>query len=88
LNQNYPNPFNNSTTIEFELAESKQVTVDIYDFNGNHIKSVANSFYSKGKYTINWDASSENGIKVASGIYFCVLKANNQQLSRKMIYIK
>jgi hypothetical protein len=87
LNQNYPNPFNNNTTIDFELNESKQVNIDIYDFSGNHVKTIVNKYYSKGKYSVNWDASSESGTRVANGIYFCVLKADNKQISKKMIHI-
>ncbi len=88
LNQNYPNPFNNSTTIEFNITEPKKVSVEIFDFSGNLVKTLVNKSYSKGDYTLNWDASNESGNKVASGMYFYILKANNQQITKKMILIK
>ena len=88
LNQNYPNPFSYSTTIEFEISDAKMVDLIIYDFSGNRVKSLVNTIYPKGKYTVNWDATSESGEKVASGMYYSILTADNQQLSKKMIYIK
>jgi len=88
LNQNYPNPFTYSTTIEFEITDNKQVNVVIYNFSGNQIKTLVNKNYPKGKYSLNWDATNENGERVASGMYYYILKADNRQLSKKMIYIK
>ncbi|MEI6695491.1 MAG: aryl-sulfate sulfotransferase [Bacteroidota bacterium] len=88
LNQNYPNPFSNSTTIEFEIFDSKYVNLDIYDFSGNKVKSLINRNYSKGKYTVNWNAYNEAGNRVANGMYFYILKGDNQQISKKMIVIK
>jgi len=88
LNQNYPNPFSYHTTIEFEISDSKMVDLIIYDFSGNRVKSLVNTIYPKGKYTVNWDATCESGEKVASGMYYSILTADNQQLSKKIIYIK
>ena len=88
LNQNYPNPFNNTTTIEFNISEPKQVSVEIFDFSGNLVKSLVNKSYQKGDYILKWDATNSSGNKVANGMYFYILKANNQQLTKKMILIK
>jgi len=88
LNQNYPNPFTYNTTIEFEIADTKQVNVIVYDFSGNLVKSLINASYPQGKYAVNWDATNESGEQVASGMYYAILKADNKQLSKKMIHIK
>jgi hypothetical protein len=88
LNQNYPNPFTYSTNIEFEITKTKQIHVDIFDFSGNKVKSLVNKNYSQGKHTLTWDGTNESGSKVTSGMYFYILKADNQQMSKKMILIK
>ncbi|MFZ4415026.1 MAG: FlgD immunoglobulin-like domain containing protein, partial [Bacteroidales bacterium] len=75
-------------TIEFEIFDSKYVNLDIYDFSGNKVKSLINRNYSKGKYTVNWNAYNEAGNRVANGMYFYILKGDNQQISKKMIVIK
>ena len=88
LDQNFPNPFTYTTTIEFEIAESKQVSIVIYNFSGNYVKSLLNRRYPKGKYSLSWDGTNDNGMHVASGMYFYILMANNHTLSKKMIYCR
>ncbi|MEI7983827.1 MAG: aryl-sulfate sulfotransferase, partial [Bacteroidota bacterium] len=88
LDQNYPNPFKHATTIEFEIAEPALVGVVIYDFSGNKIKSLLNKHCSGGKYSLNWDGKNDHGEEVTTGLYFYVLKADDQQLCKKMIYYK
>jgi len=41
-----------------------------------------------GNYLTKWDATTDNGSGVSSGIYFYVLKAAGQQVTGKMIYQK
>ena len=88
LKQNFPNPFQDNTTIEFEITELQNISIVIYDFSGKLIKSLVNKTYPKGSYSVTWNGTDENGKYVASGMYFSILKADNQQISKKMILIK
>jgi hypothetical protein len=88
LNQNYPNPFRYSTTIEFEVEESKHISLGIYDFSGNKVKILTDQNYSPGKYTITWDGTNSGGSKVPGGMYFYVMLADNQKVSKKMIFYR
>ncbi|MCX6284835.1 MAG: T9SS type A sorting domain-containing protein, partial [Bacteroidetes bacterium] len=87
LNQNYPNPFSYGTTIEFEIAESARASVLIYDLSGTLVKSLVNEFCSSGKYSRYWDGTNDSGMRVAGGMYFYILKADNRKLSKKMIHL-
>ena len=87
LSQNYPNPFSYSTTIDFEITESKRVNITVFDFSGNYIKTLVDADYPKGNYTTTWNATNDGGSQVANGIYFYILKADNRQLSKKMILV-
>ncbi|MCX6268031.1 MAG: aryl-sulfate sulfotransferase [Bacteroidetes bacterium] len=88
LNQNYPNPFTNGTTIEFEIAEPALVSLIIYDFSANQVKTLVHQNLSRGNYSRIWDGKNDQGTPVASGMYIYILKADNQQLAKKMIYCK
>jgi hypothetical protein len=88
LEQNFPNPFSSQTTIGFEIEEAKKVNVTIYDLAGNQVKTVINTNYPSGKYSVTWDGTSDNGRLLSNGIYFYVLKADEQLISKKMIYTK
>ena len=88
MQQNFPNPFSSSTTIGFEIEEAKKVNVTIYDLAGNQVKSLVNQNYPAGKYSMNWDGTNDSGNPTRNGIYFYVLMADDQKISKKMIYTK
>ncbi len=83
LYQNMPNPATNSTRISYELKKSDNVTVDIYDFLGNKVKSFYEGRKSAGFYSIE---VSLNGF--ASGTYFYTLKTDKNIATKKMVVVK
>jgi hypothetical protein len=70
LLQNYPNPFNSSTTIQFELPKTGNVSLAVYDILGRKISLLANREFTAGQHAIRWDGTADNGKAVASGRYF------------------
>lgn len=88
LFQNRPNPFADRTDIDFELSGRRMVSLQIFDFNGKMIKTLVEKQYTAGKHSVTWNGTDGDGWKVASGIYFYVLKADGLQLSQKMIFLK
>jgi hypothetical protein len=87
----YPNPFNPSVTINFtipyDLTNSLTELV-VYDITGQKIKTLVNDVLQSGNYFTRWDATTDNGSGVSSGIYFYVLNVGSRQVSGKMIYQK
>ena len=88
LNQNYPNPFNPSTQIEFAIAKSGFVTLEIYDILGRDIKELLNSNLDVGQYSIIWDGTNNASQDVPSGAYFYKLIANDFVQTKKMLLVK
>ncbi len=94
LKQNYPNPFNPITTIEFSLGTGssssglKDVTLDIYNVLGQHVKALLNDALPPGNYNVEWDATNESGIKTATGIYLYRLKVGSEIQTKKMLLLK
>ncbi|MBN1968891.1 MAG: T9SS type A sorting domain-containing protein, partial [Candidatus Delongbacteria bacterium] len=69
LYQNYPNPFNPETTIKFDLAESANVMIDIYNINGQLVRTLVNGFKNAGTVTATWDGKDKQGSIVSAGVY-------------------
>ena len=88
LYANYPNPFNPSTTISFDVDKQSKVSLIVYNMMGQKIKTLVNGPKQKGRYQINWDGTDDKGLKVSSGLYFCVLKAGEYHSFKKMIMMK
>jgi hypothetical protein len=83
LSQNYPNPFNPSTQIEFELTRAQHVTLSIYNITGQKVGTLADRVYDAGRHSMSLKAD-----KLASGVYFLRLEAEEGILYRKMILLK
>ena len=90
---NYPNPFNPETWIPYQLAESAQVTLTIYDMNGRLVRRLALGHQAAGMYRSRtraayWDGRNQLGEPVASGLYFYTLETDDFTATRKMLILK
>jgi hypothetical protein len=83
LSQNYPNPFNPSTMISFQLPESGNVTLKVYDTMGRETAVILNEYMDAGKHEIKF-----NGEGLTSGIYFYKISAGKFIECRKMVLTK
>ena len=88
LSQNYPNPFNPSTNISFDVAESGNIDILVYDILGNYVNTLISGFYSQGKYTANWAGNDASGNAVASGIYIYQLIHDKVTITKKMTLLR
>jgi uncharacterized protein (DUF362 family) len=81
----YPNPATRVANISFELEESVQTSIEIFDLGGRVIKSFGNEERSAGIHEITWNLESNYGGRVRSGTYVCILKAGNDHRTVKLI---
>ena len=93
LLHNYPNPFNPETWIPYQLATPAEVTVAIYDMNGQLIQRLAVGHQAAGMYrsrsrAVYWDGRNQLGESVASGLYFYTLTAGEFSATRRMLILK
>ena len=90
---NYPNPFNPETWIPYQLANSSDVQITIYNTRGLLIRTLPLGHQSAGFYTgrsraAYWDGRNALGERVASGIYFYQLQTDEISPMRKMLILK
>ncbi len=88
LAQNAPNPFNAETVIKFSLPEGGKINLEIYNVLGQKVQTLASGYLDAGNYSLNWDATAENGKIVPSGIYFYRLNTADGILCKKMLLLK
>jgi hypothetical protein len=84
LSQNYPNPFNPETKIQFQLPNTGQVVITIFNALGQQIRTLIDAPYQAGFHTIRWDGKDRYGNAVSSGIYFYYLQAGDFSQVKKM----
>jgi endoglucanase len=74
LKQNYPNPFNPSTQITYSLPTPGEVYLAVYDMAGQLVRTLQNAHLASGQHTLSWNADTDAGTKVASGLYLVRLR--------------
>jgi len=83
LSQNYPNLFNPTTTINYELSATADVTLTVYDVLGEEVATLVDEEKPAGMYSVAFNAAN-----LPSGTYFYQLRAGNFVETKKMILLK
>lgn len=87
LAQNYPNPVSFAagpraeTAIAFDLSETVEVTVTIYNMLGQAVRHWQNAALPPGRHQIAWDGRDQNGARVAAGFYVYRIAANKSNVT-------
>ena len=86
-------PFNPETWLPYQLAESANVQIRIYDTTGDLVRHLDVGFQAEGYYldifrAAYWDSRNDLGVQMASGIYFYQLIAGNYIANRKLVILK
>ena len=76
----YPNPFTDHTIIKFNLKQSSEVDIQIFDITGKTIRLMNAGYYSSGSNNIT--IQKEN---MLPGIYILKLKTNTQYGLKKIV---
>ena len=61
----YPNPFSNFTTLEYDLEQSANVNLSIYNHLGQWVVVLADEVQAAGRHQVQW-----NAVGLPSGIYY------------------
>jgi hypothetical protein len=83
LYQNYPNPFNPSTTILYQIPNTDNVSLKIYDILGNVIAALVNETQTSGKHKVEFNSKG-----LSSGIYFYRLHTSSYSETKKLLLLK
>ena len=88
LNQNYPNPFNPITTLSYSLPKDELVNITIFDIMGRPVKTIQNSYQTKGFKFIKWDAKNDRNEQVSAGLYLYTIQAGKFRQTKRMVLLK
>ena len=83
----FPNPFAEATTIRYTIAASGAVSLRIVDVSGRLVRVLVNAEEARGDHDATWDGRDDAGRRVADGMYFVRLTADDISETRKVVFL-
>ncbi len=83
LQQNYPNPFNPTTTISFNLPETANTMLKVYNTLGAEVATLVNGQMQARTHHVTLNVND-----LPSGIYYYTLQQNNFTATKKCVVLK
>ena len=83
LQSNYPNPFNPQTTLRFDLPETAEVSLNVFDMQGRLVRKLAQGTLEEGSHEVIFNADN-----LPSGAYLYRLVTPVGVQSRIMTLLK
>jgi len=77
----YPNPTSGKFAVTFDLKKSHDVTIEVMNLIGENV--IQRSYSEIQNQTVEFDMNA-----VADGVYFVVIKSEDQQISKKLVVRK
>jgi len=87
LSENFPNPFNPTTSFTLTLPVASDYDIQIYNVAGQRVKTYAGHLEA-GVHTLTWDSRNDQGMPVASGVYFYRARAGAFSQTRTLMFLK
>ncbi len=81
-----------SVQFQLDLPQASDVTIELFDFSGRRVSTIANQFTNAGAHSYQWHGLSDNSYPVSSGIYFGRARVINEEQSRnyttRVLYVR
>ena len=74
--------------IRYTLPKDNFVFLKVIDLMGREVKTLVNSFQTKGNKSVVWNAINNQGLSVSAGVYFYFIESGEFIRTKKMILIK
>jgi FlgD Ig-like domain len=84
----WPNPFTGSTTLDVQLNQLSDVSIDVFDVAGRRVRGITLPHEQAGWRQITIDGQDNLGRPLPSGVYFCRVEAGGANRTQKIVLLK
>jgi len=85
--QPFPNPTASTVNVRFSLGVSTQISVNVFDVSGRKVTQITQGWLSAGEHSVQWNGTSQNGLRVSAGVYFVNVLAGGASETAKIILL-
>lgn len=83
----FPNPTRGATTLALDLPRPASVKVDVFDGAGRLVRRLQDGTSSAAR-RITWDGRDRSGSKVAAGVYYLRVQADDHLETERLVVIR
>lgn len=91
VSEPYPNPFypvlNTFTSISIKSSGNENLTIRIIDPLGQQV-SYYSTVTNNDEYRFDWYGKLDNGVLVASGVYYLLIDLNGKKFTRNLVLLR
>ncbi|MDE2732342.1 MAG: hypothetical protein OXI38_13210 [Bacteroidota bacterium] len=88
----YPNPFSpvedRLVRIRYALASASHVTIRVFNFGMNLVRTVFQGDQPGGDQEVSWDGADDLGVRLANGTYFYVVESGSGTFRGKILILE
>jgi hypothetical protein len=88
LASSFPNPFSASTTIGYDVPETSQVTLAVYNALGQRVRTLVSGVAEAGTHEVDFDGYGDDGSRLAAGLYLYRLETGSTQITRTLVILR
>ena len=79
----YPNPFNPVATIQYDIPEYANVTIEVFNVLGKHVEILFSGMQYAGTHRVKWNAQEHS-----TGLYLIRMTSNGNNYIEKVMLVK
>jgi hypothetical protein len=83
-----PNPNAGMSALRLELPRAADVSVRVFDPSGRAVRTIPSERLAAGQHAIVWDGLDDAGTRVASGVYWIRVLADNEERAARMVVVR
>jgi glucose/arabinose dehydrogenase len=83
LSQTYPNPFNPRTTVRYVIPRQERVRLEVFTVAGELVAVLVDQVQPAGPHEVAFEPKG-----IASGLYFCRMRAGSFKAGTKLFYLR
>jgi len=87
VSEGYPNPFNGQISFTLRTPRDSDYEIKIYNIVGRLVRRISGHLQA-GEYRITWDARTDRGESLSSGVYFADVRIDTFATVRRFTLVK
>jgi hypothetical protein len=88
VSEAWPNPVLAGASLTVEVSRPTEVRTSMYDVRGRRVSGPTSIMAGYGYTTLPIQTETDDGVHLASGIYFCVVETEGRSETRKIVIVR